>query len=69
MQSDENERNENVNCFLKILQMKMWDMMRDEVSNVHVGQSNLIYMVDRFASEEEITECNMQEIASENKDG
>ena len=43
--------------------------MREEVGNVHIGQSNLIYLVDRFASEDDVTEVNMQEIAPENKDG
>lgn len=55
MQNDEEESNENVNCFIKILQMKIWERLRD--LSTYIDEINLIYLVDRFASEEDIAEC------------
>ena len=55
MQNDEEENNENVNSFIKILQMKSWERLRDVSS--YIDEINLIYLVDRFASEEDIAEC------------
>lgn len=65
MQNDEEERNENVNGFIKILQMKMWEKMRDLSS--HIDEINLIYLVDRFASEEDIAECQQSRESTENE--
>ena len=38
--------------------MKMWEVMRD--SNAFIEESNLIYLIDRFASEEDIAECQQE---------
>lgn len=55
MQNDEDDQNESVNCFVKILQMKVWEVMREH--NSFIEESNLIHLIDRFASEEDIAEC------------
>ena len=36
--------------------MKVWEVMRD--NNAFVEEGNLIYLIDRFASEEDIAECS-----------
>lgn len=65
LQNDEEERNENVNCFIKILQMKVWERLRDTSS--YIDEVNLIYLVDRFASEEDIAECQQSQESPENE--
>ena len=65
MQNDEEESNENVNSFIKILQMKNWEKFRNLSS--YIDEVNLIYLVDKFASEDDIAECQKNQKNLENE--